>query len=159
TGHAMWNKTGGHPGPDRQCAAVRRIRIPRDGHVVIRGQATQREKRGDGIRLLIAHGKKKRASVDLHGTNRPMPTIDFDAKEGDLIDFIAAPKESAAFDSFTWKTLITIETSDGPNIELDSEQDFAGRQGAPPSQAAPARRRLLQLAQTLLISNEMAFVD
>ena len=77
-------------------------------------------------------------------------------QQGDSVDFVAHPGESSSFDSFFWNCQISMTATDGRVFEADSKQDFSG----PTNPDIPkSLDRLSQLAQTLLLSNEFAFVD
>ena len=154
---------GGHPGRDQQHAAIRRWTAPRDCTVSIKGTIEHNGKDGDGVRARIVTPHdgivaqwtvtRRTASTDVSGIF---------VKQGEAIDFVvdAGPANNDNFDSFSWKTVITKQSTpdavagDDTGTSWDSAAEFAG-----PTKHPEPLTAWEKYAQVLLESNEFAFVD
>ncbi len=76
--------------------------------------------------------------------------------KGQTIDLVASAGESDSFDSFFWRVSIQLSGDDGRVLETESTRHFAGPRDPDTNQPLD---RLAQLAHTLMMSNEFAFVD
>lgn len=153
-GHAFLGNESGHPA--NELAVVRRWTAPDSGVVKISGLMGHRNQQGDGIRAAIWIGDKLIFSETQKSNNRPFGPMQAKIEKGQTVDLVADPGGSPSFDSFFWTAQISLLTADGKVYESDSKRDFSGpvEDGVPES-----LDRLSQLAQTLLLSNEFAFVD
>ena len=115
-----------------------------------------RGEEGDGIRASIWIGSNRSFMQTQKQTNRPYGPISGRIEAGESIDLVASPGESDSYDSFFWRVSIRLTGDDGRVLETDSVKHFSGP--FDPKSNQPLNR-LGQLAQTLLISNEFAFVD
>ena len=144
----------GHPGPRH--SVVRRWIAPASGVVSISGMVGHRNQQGDGVELAIWIGEQRVWRANHKSNNRPFKGFRGELKAGQAVDFVVSPGESDSFDSFFLRCQLSLLGSDGQVYEGDSKRDFAG-----PLQpeSKETLSRLAQLAQTLLLSNEFAFVD
>ncbi len=143
---------GGHAGNDLQHAAIRRWTAPRDATLAIRSTATHEVAAGDGIRCWIVsslRGVLKSATV--HDAKVRLDVGPIEVEAGETIDFVVDFREGLNSDQYLWAPEIR-EVGPGPDTTWDAARDFVG----------PAVLRLSpieQLAQVLLMANELMFVD
>jgi len=161
-GWVMLNATGGHPGNDPQHSAIRRWTAPRDGALTISGTLKHESETGDGVRgwvvssqwgivgdWTVRHGKETTASGKV------------EVKRGDTIDFVVGCRGGPDSDSFTWAPKIQL-TSTHPDTDAhatqtgdwDAKEDFSG-----PKETTRPLDAWEKVAQVLLLSNELMFVD
>ena len=152
--YASLGSENGHPGPKH--AVVRRWVAPAGGRVRISGMVGHRNEKGDGVELAVWIGESRVWRESQKSNNRPFRNISGRVAAGEFVDFVVSPQQSDSFDSFFLRCQVRLETADGSLFEGDSVRDFAG----PIDEDEPiALDRLAQLAHTLLLSNEFAFVD
>jgi len=135
---------GGHAGNDLQHAAVRRWTAPRDGTVAVRSTAIHEVEAGNGIRCRLIsgrHGVLKSATV--HHARQEIDADSIAVQAGDTWANLNS-------DQFLWSP--TIRELTAPSANWDAARDFAG----PPSALLDPWG---QLAQVLLLANELMFVD
>ncbi len=157
-GWAQLTATGGHPGDDRSHAVVRRWIAPADGQYAVKSMLLHEPAPGDGIRAFVSHNQKGR----LHEQRLHQDTVDLnfeslDFLAGDTIDFIVDIGDGLNSDQFLWSLRISRAATSGAGGDIsaetwDAEKDFS----ALPSARLNAWE---QLAQVLMLSNEMMFVD
>ncbi len=159
-GWVYLNRRGGHPGHDAQHCAIRRWIAPRDGVVSISGTIEQMNEAGDGIAAwIVADASGSLGNWTVHNTRVESPVARVEVHRGETIDFIVAPRANEVSDEFNWAPKIQMveerlaanRLADAEN-HWDSAEDFAG----PPEKQLSAWE---QYAQTLLMTNEFAFVD
>jgi hypothetical protein len=150
---------GGHAGNDLQHAAVRRWTAPRDGTVRVSSTVIHDVAAGDGIRSWIIssrHGVLSSATV--FNAEVPMRVDDLAVRTGDTLDFVVDYRANLNSDQFLWTPRIrdggVAETSSAGSgyAQWNARRDFAGPVNL-------LLRPWEQLAQVLLISNELMFVD
>ena len=142
---------GGHPGNDLQHAAVRRWTAPRDGIVAVKSTAIHEEEPGDGIRCwLISSRHGVLQSAPLHNGRREFDAESIVVKAGDTLDFVVDIRANLNSDQYLWAPVIRDVAA--PPSTWDAARDFAG---PPTAQLTPWE----QLAQVLLLANELMFVD
>jgi hypothetical protein len=151
--------TGGHPGNDLDHAAVRRWTAPRAGAISIKSTAMHQVAVGDGIRCWIVsnrHGVLTSAPLHNRQQSLDVPTLQVEA--GDTIDFIVDINANLNSDQYLWSAEIqeiaaanATKTTDVAS-SWNTLRDFAG---TPPD----LLDRWEQLAQVLLLANELMFVD
>ena len=162
-GYLALKAEGGHPGPNRQRAAVRRWVAPSDGTLTIEGLARHQvpaaaaDSKADGIRCLIVsarHGILFESGV--RNGEVKMAVARVSVTKGEYLDFIADPQAGDAFDSFDWKVTLSLTPAGRPREEscFDSAADFRG-----PEPTSPPLSPREKLAQVLLLCNEFTFVD
>lgn len=155
-GWVQLSAKGGHPGNDRQHAAVRRWTAPRDMRIAITSELTNEPEAGDGIRgFVISSASGVLASATVHHATSPLNVESRDVKSGETIDFVVDIKDVLNNDQFLWKTSLEESPAAGassPMLAWNSEADFTP---VKVEQLTPWE----QLAQLLLCANEFVFVD
>ena len=157
-GWVQLTATGGHPGNDIKHCSVRRWVAPHDGLFSIASTAIHEVAAGNGIRCWIfssTDGMLK--SQVLHNQRQAMNVERVSLKKGDSLDFVVDINGDLNSDQYLWAPVIFgvakgNESDLSPALAWKSERDFSG----------PAPTLLNgweQLAQVLLISNELMFVD
>jgi hypothetical protein len=142
---------GGHAGNDLQHAAIRRWTAPRGGTVAIKSTAIHPVDAGDGVRCWIIsgrHGVLKSATV--HHEQRMLDVDAIAVEAGDTLDFVVDLHGNLNNDQFLWAP--EIRELAAPATTWDAARDFSG---PPMSPLKPWE----QLAQVLLLANELMFVD
>jgi hypothetical protein len=158
TGWVLLTATGGHPGNDRQHAAIRRWTAPRDGTVAITGSLKHESEQGDGVRARIVSNRLGvLGDWTVHHDKQATLVEKVDVKRGDTIDFVVDCRNGPDSDSFSWAPRIQLtapypETSAALNGTWDAKDDFSG----PKEQPLDAWGKF---AQVLLLSNELMFLD
>ena len=149
---------GGHPGNDIKHCSVRRWVAPHDGRFSISSTAIHEVTAGNGIRCWIFSSRNGMLKLQvLHNQRQAMNVESVDLKKGDTLDFVVDINGDLNSDQHLWAPEI-VEISNGnesgklPALSWKSERDFSG----------PTPKLLSgweQLAQVLLIANELMFVD
>jgi hypothetical protein len=143
---------GGHPGNDLQHAAIRRWTAPGKASVSIRSTAIHEVAVVDGIRCWVVSSRQgvlKSAEVRNAKSEFNIDAVEVEA--GDTIDFVVDIRAELNSDQYLWAPKI----SDlGPEAisNWDATRDFVGPK-------EPRLTPLEQLAQVLLMANELMFVD
>jgi len=143
---------GGHAGNDLQHAAIRRWTAPRKAIVSIRSTAIHEVAAGDGIRCWVVSSRGGvLKSETVHNARADLNADSVEVEAGDTIDFVVDFREGLNSDQYLWAPVIRML---GPKSDptWDAARDFAG----------PAEPRLTpweQLAQVILMANELMFVD
>jgi hypothetical protein len=149
---------GGHPGPRPGLAAIRRWVSPVDGTIHVRGRLKHPAAEGDGVRGRIvssAHGVLAEASVH-HGEGE-LKLDGVTVRAGESIDFAVDCVTNDGWDSFDWAPEIVIvgaESAPPVKLEWSARGDFGQ-----PVPDIKNMTRLEQLAQVLLLSNELVFIE
>ena len=152
-GWVQLTSTGGHPGNDRQHAAVRRWTADQDMRICIRSKLKHEPEQGDGIRaFVVSSGGRLHHSVNLHHDIRQLDVETLDVKRGDSVDFIVDIGNELNNDQYSWTTVIQEIGSVGKETTWNSQLDF-------PAQTIDSLDKWEQLAQVLLCSNEFMFLD
>jgi len=152
-GWAQLTSTGGHPGNDRQHAAIRRWTAGRDMRIRIQSKIAHEPEMGDGIRAFITSSSGGlHHSIELHHANRQLDVETLDVKSGDVVDFIVDIGNGLNNDQYLWTTTIQEIASTGNGTTWNSQADF-------PPPIANTLDGWEQLAQVLLCSNEFMFID
>ncbi|PYK96223.1 MAG: hypothetical protein DME19_20400 [Verrucomicrobia bacterium] len=160
TGWVLLNATGGHPGNDRQHAAIRRWTAPRDGTITVNAALKHESENGDGV-----HGRIVSSRLGVVGEwtvhhDKQQTTVEqLEVKQADTIDFVVDCRGGPDSDSYSWAPTIKWSASDpGGTAALtnswDAKEDFGGPKSLPKPLDAWER-----FAQVLLLSNEAMFVD
>ena len=160
-GWAQLTATGGHAGNDLDHAVIRRWTAPRNMTLQMRSTAAHEVSSGDGVRCSVltprTPGKSdKLAGFVLHNTRAEIHLDDLEVTAGECLDFIVDFNGNLNNDQFRWTIEIRSTSERESNgdelVAWMSERDFAG---PTPKYLEP----LEQLAQVLLLSNELLFVD
>jgi hypothetical protein len=149
--------TGGHPGNDRQHVIVRRWVAPQEGRYTLASTLIHEPEAGDGIRAFISHsGQGLLRFAALHHSNTALNIEALPMKGGETLDFIVDIRDVLNSDQFSWSpkiaAVVSAGTGGGGTQSWDAQKDFIG--------PAPAPLSLWQqLAQTLMLTNELVFLD
>ena len=151
-GWVQLTATGGHAGNDLEHAAVRRWIAPVDGIATIRALVVHNVAAGDGVRAIIVHSGKSTGNKTLKNEVVHNGQVEFNIEalsisKGDTLDFVVNFQANLNNDQFLWSPEIKMQDK-----SWHAERDFAGKQ---PNYLNPWE----QLAQVLLLSNELAFLD
>ena len=155
-GYAYLSKESGHTPSDPKVAVVRRFTAPFDGTVRLSGQLGHLSQEGDGVRITIWAGDKRIFKSTQKSNRRPYGPLAHWLKAGQTVDFVASAGESASHDTFRWQVAVQMNGTDGTILETNSDKHFSGPF---PKTENANMDRLAQLAQTLMLSNEFAFID
>ena len=154
-GTARLTAGGGAPGDDLDNVVIRRWVSPISGEVSIAGTLKHalgaQAKRFDysnGVRgWMISSRQGKLGSWIVRGESADTKIDSIRVESGETIDFVVDSLDDYEADAFTWAPEVT-----AGDETWSAKEDFAG----------PAPRPLTaweRLAQTLLLTNELAFVD
>lgn len=151
-GWVQLTAAGGHPGNDRQHAAVRRWTAPRDMKITLQSQLVHEPAAGDGIRAFIVSSRAGLLdSRTIHQDTAMLNSAAFDVKAGETIDFVVDIGDVLNSDQYLWEVTIA-EAGDAERVSWNSAYDF-------PKATADQLEPWEQLAQVLLCTNEFLFVD
>ncbi|MBL9187322.1 MAG: PSD1 domain-containing protein [Opitutaceae bacterium] len=155
-GRLSLTATGGHAGRTPELAAIRRWTAPAKGTVRITGVLGHAAAPGDGVRGRIVSSRAGSLGEWTAHNGKTETKLDAIAvKAGDTIDFVVDCRTNASSDSFTWAPVVTFTaTGEMAPRTWDAKKDFDSLE----KPAAPLTR-WEELAQVLLLSNEVAFVD
>jgi len=153
-GWVQLTATGGHPGNDRQHAAIRRWTAPRRMTIQIRSKLVHERPPGDGIRgFIVASHQGLLSSETVHQRTAELNVDVLDVSAGDTIDFLVDIGDILNSDEHRWTQTIEAAASTGENSShWNSESDFPGNR-------TPQIDPWQQLAQVLYCTNEFTFVD
>lgn len=146
---------GGHPGNDRQHAAVRRWRAPTEMTISISSELIHEPAPGDGIRaFIVSSSQGLLASSEIHQSKSTPGVESLLVQAGETIDFIVDIKDVLNSDQYLWTATIRQSIADNQEHETvwNSHEDFTHDYVTPLSP-------LEQLAQLLICTNEFLFVD
>jgi hypothetical protein len=158
-GWVYLNAAGGHPGNDRQHASIRRWTAPRAMTIRITSTLRHDPEPGDGIRAFLVSSR----DGILESANVHQKTIDLNpdpvkVEQGDTIDLLVDIGDVLNSDQYDWRcTIEELPVAPGADaskaaVRWNSEADFTRN-------TTQILTPLEQLAQVLLCSNEMMFVD
>ena len=148
--------TGGHPGSSPSHAAILRWIAPADGIIAIEATLAHPTDKGDGIAARIVSSRTgPLGDWSVHNSKAETKFTDLRVSAGESIDFFVASRANAHSDGYTWAPKITFTSAtDSAPRTWDAKRDF-GITEKPRIPLTP----LESLAQVLLLSNELAFVD
>jgi len=153
-GWVQLTATGGHPGNDRQHAAIRRWTAPHSMTLKIDSEVNHEPQQGDGIRVFVVssrHGVL--SSGKAHQQKLPVMVESVSVEAGETLDFVVDIGDVLNSDQYFWRCqLIPMESTAEKSVTWNSEADF-------PSDTTQLLTPLEQLAQVLLCSNEFLFID
>jgi hypothetical protein len=152
-GWVMLNAGGGHPGNDAAHAAIRRWVAPRAGRVSISGRLEHLAEQGDGVRgRVVPHGHGSVAEWSVHHGQAATTVSRFTVAAGDAVDLVVDCRDGPSHDGFRWDATVRLEPEDGDPRQWNTTAGFRG----PPAEPLNVWERL---AQTLMMTNEFAFID
>ena len=155
-GWVQLTATGGHPGNDRNHAAVRRWTAPRAMTVAIRSKLVHEPAAGDGIRGFVVSSRVGLlGSAKLHANFAELKVDAIAVEAGETLDFLVDIGEGLNSDQFLWEIRLgELAPDDGekPSLAWEAKHDF-------PADTSTPLDPWEQLAQALLCSNEFLFVD
>lgn len=151
---------GGHTGNDLKHSIARRWVAPRDGNYSIESTVRHEVAQGDGIRCWILSSREGvLASSTVHNKEQPLNVASVTLKAGETLDFVADLNGNLNSEQHLWAPVIrelneVAQSGGAANLPKvwNAETDFTG-----PS--VNYLNRWEQLAQVLLLSNELMFVD
>ena len=154
-GHLSLTPDGGHPGNSSAHASIRRWIAPTEGTVRIEATLAHPAAQGDGVHARIVSSRTgSLGEWSVHNTKKDTAVTDLPVTAGESIDFLVAAAASANSDSYTWSPKIHFTSADASTRTWDAKRDFYTTEKLP----VPLTP-LAALAQVLLLSNELAFVD
>lgn len=148
--------TGGHPGRTPEQVVVRRWVAPAAGVVRVQGSLQHAIAAGDGVvGQIITSAKGSVGKWAVHNTKADTKVSDVAVQAGESIDFVVGSGPTSVSDTFTWApTLVFTPEGGGATRTWNARQDFDQ-----PRRERPRLDRWEELAQVLLLANELAFVD
>jgi len=150
-GWVQLTANGGHPGNDLQHVAVRRWTSPIHGTLRLKSWMHHQEAAGDGVRCTILssrHGTL--ASEVVHNRKWDWEREVIQVEPGDTLDFVTDIYQVLNTDQYLWQ--LEINSSDPTGSLWNSANDFHGPRSS-------QLTRWEEVAQILLISNELIFVE
>ncbi|MEM7233450.1 MAG: DUF1553 domain-containing protein [Planctomycetota bacterium] len=152
-GWVMLSAQGGHPGNDRNHAAIRRWTAPRDMEVQVEGRLIHEPPQGDGIRArIVSSSAGVLKVVKLHQSAVDMNLPPRRVRRGETIDFVVDIAGTLNYDQYLWNTRLRAFSPKDSGVDWDSGRDFTAK-------ASTQLNAWEQLAQLLLCTNEFFFVD
>ena len=152
-GWVQLTAAGGHPGNDRNHAAVRRWIAPRSMTIEIASKLVHEPAAGDGIRAFIISSRiGKLAAASIHRKTVDLNIESLQVEKGETIDLVVDIGDVLNSDQYLWNITFTEKAVGESALRWNSETDF-------PSNRILRLTAWEQLAQTLLCSNEFLFVD
>ncbi len=154
-GWVYLNASGGHPGNDKDHAAIRRWTSPQRMTLSIQSRFTHEPAGGDGIRGFIVSSRVGfLGSAVIRGKSMDLNVATLAVEAGETIDFVVDIGDGLNSDQFLWKIDLKVapEDPERPGKAWNADSDF------PVDQTTPLTA-WEQLAQALLCSNEFLFVD
>jgi hypothetical protein len=144
---------GGHPGNDRQHAAVRRWTAPRKLRLTLKQRLVHEPEVGDGIRAFIVSSRQ--GLLQAQKAHHQQATGELGGvvvEAGETLDFAVDIGDQLNSDQYLWRVELLEESAGESAVVWNSELDFP----LPPN---PALTPLEQLVQVLFCANEFLFVD
>jgi hypothetical protein len=152
---------GGTTGKGPKVAAIRRWVAPRDGAVTINGAIVAKNAKGNGVLGRIVSSRAGEV-LKLTALGKAVPTLvqKVPVKTGDTIDFVVESANPNATEPFAWAPNVAYldhNAEDPANevYEWHAQSEFAGPPDPPLKGMSPWEK----LAQVLLLSNELVFVN
>lgn len=144
---------GGHPGNNREHAAVRRWTAPRAMTVTIDSKLVHEPAAGDGIRAFIVSSRAgKLTAAAIHQKTIDLNVASLEVEKGETIDFVVDIGEVLNSDQYLWSATLFEAPAGEQSLTWSSQNDF-------PAKQIIQLTAWEQLAQTLLSSNEFLFID
>ncbi|MBI5774992.1 MAG: DUF1553 domain-containing protein [Verrucomicrobia bacterium] len=158
-GHLSVTAAGGHPGPQREQASVRRWVSPVDGAVRIEATLAHGYKAGDGVRGRIVSSRGGKIGEWTAFNNKVKTDVaKLEVKLGETVDFVVDGLANSSSDGFTWTPKISLLGDYDTSVSKrswEAEKDFGAKAAKAPVQLSAWEK----FAQVLLLANETVFVD
>lgn len=152
-GWVQLTASGGHPGNDRQHAAIRRWTAPRSMIIEIRSKLIHESAEGDGVRAFVVNSRGgKLLSTAIHHKSEDMNVKAFTVEQGETIDFVTDIDKVLNSDQYSWDVSLAEREDGEDSATWNSNADF-------PHEIVNHLTAWEQLAQALLCSNEFLFID
>jgi hypothetical protein len=156
-GFVSLSAEGGHPGPTPQLSTVLRWVSPLDGKVKITGTLSHTQKAGDGVHAVITSGRGGKLGEWIACNSKaPTEIASVDVKLGEAIDFIVDCRTTDTSDSYNWSPIVTFLGDYDFKLSKrswEAQKDFNAGKKLTPLTAWET------LAQAMLVSNEMMFIE
>ena len=157
-GYVLLNKDGGHAGNDLSHVTIRRWIAPRDCLVNIRSSLKHDSEAGDGVTgLVLLRGEKIIKREVVKHDKREIKMEQVLVKSGETLDFVVLCGADNNSDGFTWNPVISTQVDPkdlSATTEWNNREDFSG-----PKESHKPLNAWEKYAQTLLMSNELVFID
>ncbi len=151
-GWVQLTATGGHPGNDREHAAIRRWTAPHDGEFKIETKLVHEPAPGDGIRTFIVSSKQGLlGSKTIHQSTADVGVHSITVSKSETIDFVVDIGDVLNSDQYLWSVNVQ-ELATKTTTLWDSKEDFKKDDV---NQLTPWE----QLAHVLICTNEFLFID
>jgi hypothetical protein len=156
-GLACITRDGGHAGLGPEGCVGRRFKVEISGRASLTGSIKHDSARGDGILAVIVSSRAgELARAIVHKGEASLEVKDHAVAAGEEIDFIVCPMANGDGDEFRWNPQVEIKPhGEADPVKAGAAADFAG----PPAEHFGPLDPLEELAQILLLSNELLFVD
>jgi hypothetical protein len=157
-GHLSVTATGGHPGRSPQYASIRRWISPGNGKVKIEGTLNHANAKGDGVRGRIVSSDGGRYAEWTVHNNKVETNLELEVQGGESLDFAVDCIADGNSDGYTWAPNLTftpgLDSGEMAVRSWNAKKDFETA-----TKPVKPLTRWEELAQVLLLSNELAFVD
>ncbi|MBI1839950.1 MAG: DUF1553 domain-containing protein [Verrucomicrobia bacterium] len=159
-GWVLLNADGGHPGANPSFAAIRRWVAPRDGTLSVKGELSHASDQGDGVRCRVVSSRSGVLGEWIAAHSSTNTVVEkTQVKAGDTIDFVTDCRSNEGFDSFVWAPRVKYaggeSGGEAARVRWQAKEDFRGPPPVAPKSLGPWEK----LAQAILLSNEVFFVD
>lgn len=151
--YAFLTGTGGHSGPGQGDLVVRRWVAPRSMTVTVQGELDHPSEQGDGITGFLFSSKGGLLDRwEVHHRKQGTHRASLEVIAGEILDFAVDGRTNNSHDSFHWKLEIQEMGGTGERWHAaeDTMRDLARAHGPD---------GWVQMAQALLMCNELFFVD
>ncbi len=155
-GHLFLSPVGGHPGNTLARASIRRWVSPADGVIRLEGTLGHALAAGDGVHARIVSSQNgSLGEWTVHNSKQATTLADIKVTAGESIDFLVDCGASSNSDSYTWAPKVTFTADSDSSVRTwEAKRDFNVVEKLPVP-LTPWE----ELAQVLLLSNELAFID
>ncbi|MFT5470037.1 MAG: hypothetical protein ACI8UO_005161 [Verrucomicrobiales bacterium] len=144
---------GGHPGNDREHAAIRRWTAPSAMTIAINSKLIHEPTAGDGIRAFVVSSRVgKLATAEIHQATMELNVVLLEVEKDESIDFVVDIGKVLNSDQFLWSAAIEQAPTGKQALTWNSKSDFT-------KNTVTLLDAWEQLAQTMLCSNEFLFID
>ena len=152
-GWVQLTATGGHPGDDRQHAAIRRWTAPRRMTIQLRSKLIHEPAQGDGIRAFVVSSRTGiLRSTTIHRKSVELNVDSLAVEPGETIDFLVDIGGVLNSDQYLWEATISEATKANKKQSWNSKLDF-------PADMVSELSPWEQLAHVLFCTNEFLFID